>query len=97
MGSIRLYSSGPGVVREVVPEPFDLEKTIQRDLEQHLNEYLGVKFLASEYSTGRLHGGRMDTLGVDHQYRPVIIEYKRSQNANVVNQTLYYLSWLLVS
>lgn len=51
--------------------------------------------LASEYSTGKLHGGRIDTLGLVENNSPVIIEYKRAVNENVINQGLYYLDWLL--
>jgi predicted transport protein len=51
--------------------------------------------LASEYSTGRTHGGRIDTLGIDENSAPVIVEYKRATNENVINQGLYYLDWLL--
>ena len=54
-----------------------------------------MRFLASEYSTGKKHGGRIDTLGIDENGSPVIIEYKRHQNENVINQGLYYLDWLL--
>jgi len=57
--------------------------------------FLGVRFLASEYSTGKSHGGRIDTLGIDENKAPVIIEYKRSINENVINQGLFYLDWLL--
>jgi predicted transport protein len=55
---------------------------------------LGVRFLASEYSTGPRHGGRIDSLGIDENGAPVIVEYKRSLNENVINQGLYYLDWL---
>ena len=41
------------------------------------------------------HGGRIDTLGIDENGSPVIIEYKRSMNENVINQGLFYLDWLL--
>ena len=51
--------------------------------------------LASEYSTGPKHGGRIDTLGIDENGNPVIIEYKRATNENVINQGLFYLDWLL--
>lgn len=51
--------------------------------------------LASEFSTGKLHGGRIDTLGIDENDCPVIIEYKRSLNESVVNQGLFYLNWLI--
>jgi RecB family endonuclease NucS len=54
-----------------------------------------VRFLASEHATGRVHGGRIDTLGLDENHAPVIIEYKRAINENVINQGLFYLDWLL--
>ena len=50
---------------------------------------------ASEYGTGKTHGGRIDTLGIDENNAPVIIEYKRSINENLINQGLFYLDWLL--
>jgi predicted transport protein len=37
----------------------------------------------------------MDTLGIDENNSPVIIEYKRSTNENVINQGLFYLNWLM--
>lgn len=42
----------------------------------------------SDYATGKTHGGRMDTLGIDENGCPVIIEYKRALNENVINQGL---------
>ncbi len=42
-----------------------------------------------------MHGGRIDTLGIDENKSPVIIEYKRALNENVMNQGLFYLDWLL--
>lgn len=42
-----------------------------------------------------MHGGRIDTLGLDENSSPVIIEYKRSVGENVINQGLYYLDWLM--
>lgn len=54
---------------------------------------LNVNFLASEYSTS--FGGRVDTLGIDKNGSPVIIEYKRNKDDNVINQGLSYLKWLL--
>lgn len=54
-----------------------------------------MRFLASEYSTGTKHRGRIDTLGIDENGCPVIIEYKRNVNENVINQGLFYLDWLM--
>lgn len=42
-----------------------------------------------------MHGGRIDTLGLDEDGCPVIVEYKRAINENVVNQGLFYLDWLM--
>lgn len=60
-----------------------------------METFLGIKFLATEHSTGKVHNGRIDYLGIDENNCPVIIEYKRSINENVINQGLYYLDWLL--
>ena len=51
----------------------------------------GIRFLATEHSTGPVHGGRIDTLGLDEDDCPV----KRAVNENVINQGLFYLDWLL--
>jgi predicted transport protein len=64
-------------------------------IERHLEAFLGVRFLESEYITGKKHGGRIDTLGFDEDDSPVIIEYKSATNQNVINQGLYYLDWLM--
>lgn len=69
-----------------------VEKDIQRMVEENLIEVLDMHFLASEYVT--TEGGRIDTLAVDVTGAPVIIEYKRNKNDNVINQALSYLRWL---
>lgn len=40
-------------------------------------------------------GGRIDSLGIDENNCPVIFEYKRDVNENVINQGLFYLDWLI--
>jgi hypothetical protein len=55
---------------------------------------LGVRFLASEYVIDCVDGGRIDSLGIDENGAPVIVEYKRGTDAGVINQGLYYMSWL---
>ena len=72
--------------------PLDKEKNLQALVETNLMEVLGLEFLASEYAT--TFGGRIDTLAVDTNGSPVIIEYKRNKNDNVINQSLSYLKWL---
>jgi len=60
-----------------------------------METFLGIRFLSTEYSTGKTHKGRIDSLGLDENGCPVIIEYKRNTNENVINQGLFYLDWLL--
>lgn len=96
MGEINLYRVvGDNGVTEVPPDPVDLEKQVQGLIEENLEELLGIRFLDSEYSTGEKHGGRIDTLGLDENRSPVIIEYKKRKNQNVINQGLYYFDWLV--
>jgi predicted transport protein len=95
MSDIKIFRVDSNSATELKSQSVALEKSIQTIIERNLFTFLGVHFLASEYSTGKTHGGRIDTLGIDENKRPVIIEYKRSVNENVINQGLYYLDWLM--
>ncbi|HEU4785506.1 MAG TPA: DUF5655 domain-containing protein [Ktedonobacterales bacterium] len=95
MTDIKLFRVGSDSAQELTGSSVAIEKTLQTLIERHLDSLLGVRFLASEYTTGKAHGGRIDTLGIDENHSPVIIEYKRAINENVINQGLYYLDWLL--
>jgi predicted transport protein len=88
-----IFSIQNGDVKKIPPIKIGLEKNIQKIFEENLNEILNITFLISEYSTS--FGGRIDSLGIDNNGSPVIIEYKRNQNENVINQGLSYLRWLL--
>lgn len=94
MGDIKLFKIKDGV-EEIEGTSMQLEKNLQKIIEENMEAFLGVKFLATEYSTGKVHNGRIDSLGIDENNCPVIIEYKRAINENVINQGLYYLDWLL--
>jgi hypothetical protein len=95
LADIKLFQIEDGCVRELQAQSVAIERSLQNLLERNLERFLGVRLLASEYSTGKTHGGRIDTLGVDDDNCPVIIEYKRALNENVISQGLYYLDWLL--
>lgn len=95
MSDIKLFKVDAKDVKELVGRSAAVEKSIQTLLEKHLEAFLGVRFLATEYPTGKTHGGRIDSLGIDENNSPVIIEYKRALNENVINQGLFYLDWLL--
>ncbi|MFF3257858.1 hypothetical protein ACFYWO_01630 [Streptomyces sp. NPDC002932] len=51
-----------------------LEVALQRRVEADLEAMLGIRFLASESPTGPWHQGRIDTLGLDENGSPVVIE-----------------------
>lgn len=93
MSDIKLFRIGQGGVSELSGTTDTIEKSVQTLFERNLEALLGVRFLASEFST--THGGRIDTLGLDENGCPVILEYKRASNENVINQGLFYLDWLM--
>ncbi|GAC43629.1 DUF5655 domain-containing protein [Paenibacillus popilliae] len=95
MGDMKLFRLVGHGVEELSGYTVTVEKSLQTLMEKNLEALLGIRFLASEYSTGKKHRGRIDTLGIDENNSPVIIEYKRSTNENVINQGLYYLDWLM--
>jgi predicted transport protein len=73
---------------------FPSEKDLQNLIEKNLSEVFNCKFIATEFSTGTEHAGRIDTLALSEDGNPVIIEYKKSQSSELITQSLYYLSWL---
>ena len=95
MADIKLFTFKDGLAAEISGHSAALEKSLQQQIEANLETLLGVRLLSSEYATGPKHGGRIDTLGIDENANPVIIEYKRATNENVINQGLFYLDWLL--
>lgn len=92
MSDIKLFQLNGDSVNELQGAAETLEKSLQTRIERNLETFLGVRFLASEYI---ITEGRMDTLGIDENNCPVIIEYKRGKNDNVINQGLFYLDWLM--
>jgi predicted transport protein len=95
MTDIQLFRLSNGTATELTGHAAPLEKTLQTLFERQMETLLGVRFLASEYATGKTHRGRIDSLGLDENGCPVIIEYKRHSNENVISQGLFYLDWLL--
>ncbi|KUZ65264.1 transporter [Burkholderia ubonensis] len=95
MSDIQLFRLSDGTANELPSQAAKLEKQLQSLIEGNMPTFLGVRFLASEYATGKTHKGRIDSLGIDENGCPVIIEYKRQSNENVINQGLFYLDWLL--
>lgn len=95
MSDVRLFDISGAKPRELEGQTANIEKKLQTLMEKNLEEFFAVRFLATEYSTGKTHSGRIDTLGLDENNSPVILEYKRRGDENVITQGLYYLDWLM--
>ncbi len=95
MNNIKLFKIDKDNAEELDGYFVNLERELQTLVERHLKKLFGIDLLAHEYSTGRSHPGQIDTLGLDENFCPVIIEFKRRNNENIISQGLYYLDWLL--
>ncbi|MFN8652596.1 MAG: DUF5655 domain-containing protein [Gemmatimonadales bacterium] len=89
-----LFSVVKDRVEPVPQDNFRTEKELQALVEQNLDRIFKCRFVATEFSTGAQHAGRIDTLALSEENNPVIIEYKKVESSELVNQSLYYLSWL---
>jgi predicted transport protein len=90
-----LYQIKQQNVQQIKPSSFKSEKELQNLFESNLEILLGVRFVATEFTTGDRQRGRIDSLGLDEDGTPVIVEYKKSSKENVINQGLFYLDWLV--
>jgi len=69
------------------------EKKLQTLIEKNLDMIFEMIFIGTEVPT--THGGTMDTLAIDRNNRPVIIEYKVDKSSTVLLQGLFYMDWLV--
>jgi predicted transport protein/RecB family endonuclease NucS len=95
LSDLKLFRITNGAAKELMGKSVALEVSLQRLIEANMETLFGVRFLATEYSTGAKHRGRIDSLGLDETGSPVIFEYKRAVNESVINQGLFYLDWLV--
>ena len=73
---------------------FNVEKELQKLIENNLEAVFGCRFVATEFPTGERHAGRIDTLALSEDHNPVIIEYKKIESSDLINQSLFYLNWI---
>ena len=95
MSDLQPFRITNGSAQALMGKSVALEVSLQRLIEANMETLFGVRFLATEYSTGAKHRGRIDSLGLDETGSPVIFEYKRAVNESVINQGLFYLDWLV--
>jgi predicted transport protein len=89
-----LFQLSKGKLSAVTQANFIAEKSLQALVERNLEVLFNCQLVATEYSTGAIHAGRIDTLALSEDNNPVIIEYKKVESSDLINQSLFYLSWL---
>lgn len=88
-----LYKKKNGELIVLTPIQPPSESFIQRLFERNLKLLLELYFIASEF---RIANGRIDTLAIDTDDTPVIIEFKLTRDQNVIGQALSYRKGLLM-
>jgi predicted transport protein len=89
-----LFALTKTALRAIPQKPFPSEKMLQRLIESNLDTVFKSRMVATEYSTGTQHAGRIDTLALSEDNNPVIIEYKNAESSDLINQSLFYLAWI---
>lgn len=89
-----LFRVSKTTLQAVAQSKFTSEKLLQQLVERNLDTVFKCRLVASEFSTGAQHAGRIDTRGLSEDNNPVIIEYKNVESSDLVNQSLFYLSWI---
>ena len=89
-----IFEIEKGKARRIRLSEFKLEKDLQKLVEENLETIFSCRFIATEFSTGNIHSGRIDTLAISEDNNPVIIEYKKVASSDLINQSLYYLHWI---
>lgn len=87
-----IYEIQKGKAKQVSTKEFRNEKELQAFFESNLEKLLGVTFLDTEYPIG---DGYIDTIGIDENGSPVVIEYKFESKDDVLAQGLFYYNWLV--
>jgi len=83
---------GDSTLKKVNQKEFKNEKELHYLVENNILYIMGIKLIASEYP---IPNGKIDTLGIDEDRVPVIIEYKWKKDLSAIVQGLFYLDWVM--
>ena len=89
-----IFEIDKGKAKRVRLSEFKLEKDLQKIIEENIETVFNCRLIATEFSTGNIHSGRIDSLAISEDLNPVIIEYKKVASSDLINQSLYYLHWI---
>ena len=82
-------------IKKIGVKEFKNEKELQSLCEKNLEELFQVRFVETEFPFADEYSGRLDSIGLDYEGNPVIIEYKLDKNSAVISQVLFYMDWLV--
>lgn len=86
-----LYEVEQGKVTVIHPREFRDEAELEKLIDENLEDITGVRLVESQYP---IPNGRIDSLGIDEQNVPVVIEYKWGRDPGAIIQGLSYLQWV---
>lgn len=97
MSDLKLFNIQNEKAIELNTSAVAKERNIQKLVEENSETLLNVRFLKTEHAFKAEdgHNARIDTLGLDENNCPVIIEYKKDSKDTVINQGLFYMDWLV--
>jgi len=61
-------------------------------IDKNLEEIFGIRYIKDEHITDK--HGRIETLGLDESNRPIVIEYKKTQEKGQLVQANRYMTWI---
>ncbi|MGW6789186.1 hypothetical protein [Streptomyces chartreusis] len=85
MSDLKVFRVRGKQATEIPGASVRVERDLQTLIEANMEAMLGIRFLVTEYRTGR-HRGRIDSLGMVESETPVIVECKRSRDQNVFSE-----------
>jgi predicted transport protein len=78
--------------KKVNQKEFTNELELHHLIDKNLEEIFGIRYIKDEHITEK--HGRIETLGLDESNRPVVIEYKKTQEKGQLVQANRYMTWI---
>jgi hypothetical protein len=85
-----------GLAESIKLSEFGSEKELQKLIESNLQPICNSRFIATQFFTGNIHAGRINTLAISEDNNPVIIEYKKVASSELVIQSCTITSRIIL-
>ncbi len=81
-----------GIATKVKQKEFKSELELHDFIDNNLEALFEVRFIKKEHRTDK--HGRIETLGLDYNNRPVVVEYKKTMEKGQLVQAHRYIDWI---